>query len=91
VTGARQEHIIAFARRHNSSIAVTIAPRLAYTLMKVEPGNSFAQAWGDTQVALPASSSRLENIFTGETAQPENAVFCRDIFCRFPVALLGAG
>ncbi len=90
--GEKRDHVIAFAREYQGRVAVTVAPRLAYTLMKGEPGSSFAEAWEDTRLVLPPSApARLVNIFTGEQLEAEaRALACRQLFRYFPVALLAS-
>jgi (1->4)-alpha-D-glucan 1-alpha-D-glucosylmutase len=53
VTGAQAKHVIAFMRQGDGTAAIAVALRLSLTLLA--PGLKLAAAWGDTQVAIPAS------------------------------------
>ena len=88
-TGARSEHLVAFAREHDWRMAVTLVPRLPYSLHggELSPKES---PWGDTQIALPSNApSVFFNVMTGESVQPAGRMLsCREVFVHFPVALL---
>lgn len=61
VTGARREHVVAFARRNGDDWLVVIAPRLYARLaaaagLALEQAPVGAVAWGDTAVHLPDGS-----------------------------------
>jgi len=88
--GEKQEHVVAFLREHQGRVAVVVAPRLIYTLMKGESDGSISEAWGETKISLPVSAPvSFTNIFTGETLEAQGrSLLCRDVFRFFPVALL---
>ncbi len=90
-SGQKSDHLVAFAREHEWDMAVVAVPRLAYTLCGGTGDAPLARHWGDTQILLPPRSpAEFVNVCTGEVLRPEkNALFCRDVFARFPVALLG--
>ena len=72
-------------------MAVVAVPRLSYTLMNGAERPPLGDAWGDAELELPPHPSReFENIFTGEIYQTSAALtlLCREVFARFPVALL---
>jgi len=73
VSGARDAHVVAFAR---GEAVATVVPRLVIRL---------AGDWRDTQVALPAG--RWHNTLTGEDVEG-GAQPVADLLRRFPVALL---
>ncbi|MGI9104219.1 MAG: malto-oligosyltrehalose synthase [Terriglobales bacterium] len=91
-TGERQEHLVAFAREHEWRMAITAVPRLPYTLYGAEMRVS-GDAWGDTQMALPPHApAEMVNVLTGERLKvAERTLACRELFARFPVALLVGG
>jgi (1->4)-alpha-D-glucan 1-alpha-D-glucosylmutase len=93
VRRGREEHIVAFARRHSGNTSVTVVPRLSYTLMKGKEEPPLGAVWGDSEIALPpeAVGKRLQNIFTGESLDAGESVLCREVFANFPVALLTLG
>lgn len=88
--GSRRDHLVTFARVHNGQFAVTAVPRLAYTLCNGNTDVRLADRWGDTRLALPSGmDSAIRNVLTGERLEVTNgSVTCRDLFARFPVALL---
>lgn len=71
-TGAKQQHVVAYARGGG---AVTIAPRLLVTL---------GQDWEDTAVTLP--QGRWRNVFTGQLVWGDARM--DELMKAFPVALL---
>ena len=90
VNRGREEHLVAFARQHNGRTAITAVPRFAYTLMKGKEELPLGSAWGDAELALPhgVEGARLRNVFTGEVHEPGSSLLCRELFGRFPFALL---
>lgn len=89
-TGARSGHVIAFARRHLTSMAVVAVPRFLVKILSL-PDLRFDDIWEDTVIILPAAAGEgdYRNIFTGEEMAGQGpALSCRDIFRNFPVALL---
>ena len=72
-SGAKREHIIAFARNQR---AMTVVPRLTLKL---------AGEWGDTVIEIP--NGRWRNHLTGETSAGGVAPVAK-LLKRFPVALL---
>ncbi len=104
VSGSGSQHVVAFAREHQTGFAVVVVPRFACTLMQSAATGSAApygseawleawsEAWKDTQVHLPvASPARLTNLFTGEWLEAEErSLACGGLFRHFPVALLSA-
>ena len=93
VTRGREDHVVAFARRHASELAVVAAPRLSYTLMKGKEEPPMGAVWGDSELQLPehVAGANLQNILTGEALFAGRSVLCREVFASFPVALLVAG
>ena len=89
----REEHVIAFARRHAGSVVIAAVPRLSYTLMKGKESPPLGAIWGDSEIALPpeAVGRRLHNLFTGESLTAGESILCREVFASFPVALLSLG
>lgn len=89
VTRGREEHVVAFARLSGEQAAITVVPRLTYTLMKGKEEPPLGSVWGDSELALPPelAGARIHNIFTGERFDVGESMLCREIFARFPVAL----
>jgi (1->4)-alpha-D-glucan 1-alpha-D-glucosylmutase len=75
VTGAKADHIVAFARGES---VITIVPRF---LLKLN------NDWQGTLLKLPEGN--WHNEFTGDVFS--GAIAVEDLFCKFPVALLVKG
>ncbi len=90
--GDKAEHLVAFAREHDWRMAITAVPRFPHTLYGGQT-RADAERWGNTQIALPAQApADFMNVLTGERVQALNrSLSCREIFARFPVALLIGG
>lgn len=91
-TGARADHVLAFARRHENVGVITIAGRLWASLgldTGVPPlGES---VWSDTglHADLVPPGAELRNALTGErVAVREGRILLADAFANFPGALL---
>jgi (1->4)-alpha-D-glucan 1-alpha-D-glucosylmutase len=89
VSGARAEHIVAFARRHESQRAVVAVGRWFASLPQRTRGGTAGVDWGDTAVALPAGAYR--NMLSERAVAVGDAGLNADeLFADFPVALLRA-
>lgn len=86
----KQEHLVAFVREHERECAIIAVPRLSYTMMKGDLHPPIGDAWGSAELSLPPGYAEFTNIMTGEniTAGSSRSLLCREIFARFPVALL---
>ena len=93
----KQEHVCAFMRsvpEHRETKAasiITIVPRLSYTLMRGKIQAPLGEVWEQAELTLPENSpSSFENLFTGERLNrtERGTLLCREIFARFPVAVL---
>jgi (1->4)-alpha-D-glucan 1-alpha-D-glucosylmutase len=91
VRGAASAHVIAFARRHGSTCALIIAPRLLGSLMR-DTGRlpHGAETWSDTAVRLPAGCARdWRCVVSSETVLAKSdEIAVGDAFRMFPAALL---
>ena len=94
--GARQDHVISFARRHGKDWAIAAAPRFFTLLTGSGKAPVGREVWGDGVLALPPEAPGLwVDIFTNETVAAEPSAGGRGlplakIFRRLPVALLSA-
>jgi (1->4)-alpha-D-glucan 1-alpha-D-glucosylmutase len=73
-TGPRRDHVFAFARRLGEKIAVVIIPRLFARLSPDAKSLPLGEAiWQDTHCPVPGGemSTRLHNVFTGESIEWE--------------------
>ncbi|MGI9049567.1 MAG: malto-oligosyltrehalose synthase [Rubrobacteraceae bacterium] len=96
VIGDRAEHLVAFARRHEREVAITVAPRLCakligdQNLLIPDP-----EVWSGTYVELPEdlSGTAFRNVFTGEISEPgehegRTLLPAEHLLQSFPAALL---
>jgi (1->4)-alpha-D-glucan 1-alpha-D-glucosylmutase len=85
-TGARAEHVVAFARRGGGSTLLAIAPRLVATLTR-ERGFAIpaAEDWGETALSGDVAAGRWRNLLTGEEHE---GVRLAEVLAEFPVGLL---
>jgi (1->4)-alpha-D-glucan 1-alpha-D-glucosylmutase len=90
-TGEKEEHVIAFARRHGNREVITVVPRLCLLLAEGAELPPLGDLWGDTALQLPHTTpeTRYRDLFTGADVTPAaGALALRDVLQRFPVALL---
>ena len=90
-SGEKAEHLIAFLRTHERDSALVAVPRFSYTLMRGEMRPPLGDVWGEAELALPPGAPQeFENVLTGELVRqtPARSLLCRELFARFPVALL---
>jgi len=93
-TGPRREHVVGFARDHERQVAMTLVPRLSYTLSAGELRFPLGDVWDTTEIPVPSHAAEfMENIFTREKLRvtPQRTLLCREVFAHFPVALLVSG
>jgi (1->4)-alpha-D-glucan 1-alpha-D-glucosylmutase len=97
VTGTQAAHVCAFARRHGTSIALTIVPRLHRSLLTADDESLRIplQVWDDTVVELPRRCrprdwlSVLDGCAVVAVDQGDNRVIrVANVLGNFPVALL---
>jgi len=91
--GRFREHIAGFARfnERTRESAISIVPRLSYSLMRGEMKAPLGEVWGDTEIALPPGiEGEFVNLYTGELVRtsPTRTLSGREIFASFPAALL---
>lgn len=94
-SGAKAEHLCAFARRRDD-VAVLIAPRLYATLLDGQPeALPLGERWQDTVVELEAlpGVERLSNVITGARVpvryrDGRRVLALDEVLADFPVALL---
>jgi len=92
VSGAKAEHVVAFARQYEGRIAIAVAGRLFLQLVG-EHGHLpiGPDVWQDTAIGLPAADAAASfvNVLTGETvAAPDGRLGVGRAFGDFPGALL---
>jgi len=96
-TGARAEHLCAFARRLDDEAVIVVAPRLCARLLGEDSRLPMGeQVWGDTMIRLSPLgevAAPLHNEFTGESASAQgsgaaSAMPAAEALRSFPIALL---
>jgi malto-oligosyltrehalose synthase len=98
VSGAKANHVVAFARNSVDQTALIVVPHLIVSLLNgadlVPVGD---EIWSDTRLVVPngKSSRRYRNIFTMGVVQAEDkerasAIEISKILTQFPAALLVA-
>ncbi|HXH39676.1 MAG TPA: malto-oligosyltrehalose synthase, partial [Thermoanaerobaculia bacterium] len=79
-------NICAFIRRHEDDAVLVAVPRLIASLVK--PGTfPIGNVWGDASLRV---SGKWRNVFTGDEHEGSSLPL-RDVFARFPVAVLEKG
>jgi (1->4)-alpha-D-glucan 1-alpha-D-glucosylmutase len=85
-------HVVAFARTDGRRAAITIVPRLVWSLMRGRPAPPIGRTvWRDTTLRLPPAFAprRLVNVLTGEAiATSGGELALADALAECPVALL---
>ncbi len=93
-TGERAEHLCAFARVHEGTAVIAVAPRLHYGLTGGNESLPLGpETWGDTHIALPEGRSKYRDEMTGvefnaEPVDGQLSLPLADVLANFPVALL---
>lgn len=91
--GTFAEHLCGFARVMDNNLVLVVVPRFCALLTGGGKRPPLAEVWQDTRLD-PATLPRegpFTNVFTGEILEPGPRMPVRDIFSRFPVALLHQG
>jgi (1->4)-alpha-D-glucan 1-alpha-D-glucosylmutase len=93
-SGARHEHVVAFAQRQESTWVLVVVPRWLTMLTSRRKPPVGRWVWRKNLLPLPADAPpHWVNVLTGETltataASQERALYLQHIFQHFPVALL---
>lgn len=87
--GFHKDNVIAFARRHMGTWAITAVPRLCTALVKTDEMPLGRRIWGDTHLALGGDMPiSWINAITDQHLLIKDYMYIGDILDRFPVALL---
>ena len=96
--GPQASHIVTFARRHESRVAIAVVPRLvANVFTAAAPHPPPAETWQKAEVLLPEAigvpGSRYRHVLTGETVTAHDvegraALAVADLLRHVPVALV---
>jgi len=88
--GQREDQVVAFARREGADVVLAVVGRY-YTRFGTRLRKPFADAWGDTELALPDWLVRRawRDSLTGRVLEaPGDSLPLRDVMARLPVALM---
>jgi (1->4)-alpha-D-glucan 1-alpha-D-glucosylmutase len=96
VTGPRSEHAIAYARRLGDEDVVVVVPRLIFSGVDGQAGDTrpviSAEFWADSTVSMPPRSKPGQwlNIFddAAHTTEASGTLRLADVFAGLPVAIL---
>jgi (1->4)-alpha-D-glucan 1-alpha-D-glucosylmutase len=89
VTGARSNHIIAFARRLHGQWCIVAVPRLCASLTRAGSAPVGKKVWRDTQIEMPADMpKRAKDILTSQEADSNRIA---DLFRTLPFAVIVSG
>jgi (1->4)-alpha-D-glucan 1-alpha-D-glucosylmutase len=87
VRGACADRVVAFLRRVDDDVAITVVPRTVSALLRDGDVAFTPDAWKDTAVALPHANT-LVNAIDRERCANDTAAAVGSLFRRLPVALL---
>jgi (1->4)-alpha-D-glucan 1-alpha-D-glucosylmutase len=91
ITGALQQHVLAFARHYQQQWCLVVVPLLLAQLIKEGVLPLGQEVWQDTAVILPEGApSEWQQVFGQETVTGSGSLQVATIFKNFPVALLTA-
>ena len=91
--GPHSEHLVGFARLHDSQAVISIAPRWSTSLVQDWQQAPIGEpAWQDTRIALPTTLAgrQLDSMYTRQklTVADDGTLLAADVFASFPIALL---
>jgi (1->4)-alpha-D-glucan 1-alpha-D-glucosylmutase len=91
ILGARAKNLVSFARRHEGSACITVAPRLVNGL-GIRPGVlPVGDVWGDTRIELGFldDGAQLTNVITGAKHRvSKGGLAVAELLLEAPVAVL---
>ena len=90
VTGAKADHVVAFARKSATTTLLVIVPRLVAGLLNdIDLPPTGTQIWEDTTIALASCACRKKyrNVLTGKLLETGSEISVSEVLAEFPVAL----
>ncbi len=88
VVGKFKDCIVAFARKYENSVAITIAPRFLTSVVK-QGEYPLGEQWDDTRIELAQGMpSEWKDAITAQSIKANGTVLIGDALQYFPVALL---
>lgn len=88
VSGKFKDHVVAFARNHEKSWAITIAPRFLTALIEEGEYPLGQHVWDNTCIVIPEGAPLWRDAITAQLIKPGKTLPIGEILEQFPVALL---
>jgi (1->4)-alpha-D-glucan 1-alpha-D-glucosylmutase len=93
VSGAKRDHVCAFARESRGQVIISVVPRLVFSLMSGAPHLPLGtELWLDTALEIPEPlrAPQYRDVFTGNTISlsADGPALVGSVLKLFPVALL---
>jgi (1->4)-alpha-D-glucan 1-alpha-D-glucosylmutase len=90
IIGAQRRHVVAFARVHEQSWAISVVPRLVVGIAGPDRFPVGADIWPDTEIVVPSGCpERLVDGLTGQSiASRDGRIAVAEALATLPVALL---
>ncbi len=83
------DNVVAYARKHDNQWTIVAFPVNIKTITESKGSLLGEQAWGNDSLQLPEGApTRWRNIFTNEGVGEDRQVLLKEVFGKFPVALL---
>lgn len=91
--GPAADHLVVFARHHDSETLLAVVPRLIAPLVAEDRPLPLGDAWASTRIVLPEelAGRRYAHVLTGETVEAGSTLAAAAVFRTSPAALLWAG
>ncbi len=89
VTGAQQQHVMAFARRQDTVWYVVAVPLGLAELCTEQQTDAVSADWGDTSILLPTDAPvQWQHRLLNTSGQSENGIAVSEVFGDLPLAVL---
>jgi (1->4)-alpha-D-glucan 1-alpha-D-glucosylmutase len=88
VSGRFKNNIVAFSRRNEKEIVVTVATRFLTEVVNQPDLPLGEDIWADTRISFPFETRIMKNLITNESIKPDKNLNVGKILKKFPVALL---
>jgi (1->4)-alpha-D-glucan 1-alpha-D-glucosylmutase len=88
VAGEHANRVVAFARRLGSSVAITVVPRAAARMLRVDSISFESANWANTSLALQRDCPLVDAVSGYCVEGADSPVSIATLFDRLPFALL---
>jgi len=88
-SGAKRDHVCAFARTWGSEQVLVVVPRLVIGVTDGVERTPLAEVWQDTSLDIPQTAGKCyRNVFTGQVLHPQGTLLgLHALLLEFPVGL----